>query len=249
MWTTDALVSEAKPWRASVWRVVESQSKVSTMKLVDTLDEQKQLEAIIERSKPALPAACAGLHYLLSTPFRYRPYPHGSRFRRAGQAEGCLYVSDTPDTAIAETAFYSLLFFLEAEGMTLPSVPLERTAFSVRIDAHRAIDLTGPPLDRDASLWTDPTGYAPCQDLADRTRDAGIGALRYRSVRDPRHGMNAAILDPAAIASRQPEASQTWHLFVGRTAVQAFRELPSDAIEFTLQDWSGDPRLARHRPG
>ena len=64
------------------WRVVEAQHVVSTGKLVDAPEEQAALEMLIDSSKPPIPAAeeFAGLHYLLSTPFRYPPLRHGSRF-------------------------------------------------------------------------------------------------------------------------------------------------------------------------
>jgi hypothetical protein len=61
MWTAPALASEARSLSREVWRVVESQSQVATMKLVDSLDEQAILEAELDRSKPAVPVACAGL--------------------------------------------------------------------------------------------------------------------------------------------------------------------------------------------
>ena len=61
-----------------------------------------------------MPPECRHLHYLLATPFRYgSPYPRGSRFRRAGLTPGVYYASGTAGTAIAETAFYRLLFFAE----------------------------------------------------------------------------------------------------------------------------------------
>jgi hypothetical protein len=69
--------------------LVEAQHRISTLKLVDTVEEQQALEQLIEETKPPLPPECAGLHYLLSTPFRYGAvYPVGSRFRRAGLTEG-----------------------------------------------------------------------------------------------------------------------------------------------------------------
>lgn len=244
MWTPDALASETKPWRGPAWRVVESQSKVSTMKLVDNLDEQLLLERVLDRSKPPFPPACSGMHYLLKTPFRYFPYPHGSRFRRAGGTEGCFYASDAPETAIAEIAFYRFLFFFEAEGMKLPGNALEHTAYSVQISSRMAIDLTAEPLNRDARHWEDLTNYSACQDLADVAREAGVDAIRYLSVRDPQRGMNIGVLDSTALVSRQPENQQTWHLFIGEMAVQAFRELANDPIEFKLEKWRADPRIA-----
>ena len=94
MWTPRALASEARAWSGQLWRVVESQSRISTMKLVDTVAEQAFLEAVLDSSKPMIPASCAGLHYLLATQFRYAPYKTGSRFRRAGQRDGCFYAAE-----------------------------------------------------------------------------------------------------------------------------------------------------------
>ena len=54
-----------------LWRGVEAQHRVATMKLVDTLEEQAELERLLEDSKPPLPRGTASLHYLLMTPFRY----------------------------------------------------------------------------------------------------------------------------------------------------------------------------------
>lgn len=245
MWTPVALASEARPWQGPVWRVVEGQAQVSTMKVVDTLEEQELLEQVLDRSKPAIPANCRHLHFLLATPFRYWPYENGSRFRRAGQTDGCLYTSSTPETAIAEQAFYRLLFFLEAPGMRWPGNPMEQTAFSVQVRSGLVIDLTTPPLDRDAAQWTHPTDYGSCQELADAARQAGVEAIRYRSVRDPQRGMNLAVLTPDALVSTQPETLQTWRLFFGPRAVQAFREMPRTAIEFKFEVWAADPRIAQ----
>ncbi|MBP8780706.1 MAG: RES domain-containing protein, partial [Alicycliphilus sp.] len=64
------------------WRGVEAQHVVSTMRLVDSAAEQDLLEQLLEASKPALPATRQPRHYLLLTPFRYRPH-HPSRFRPA----------------------------------------------------------------------------------------------------------------------------------------------------------------------
>ena len=73
MWTLPALASEHRPLAGDAWRVVESQSRYATMKIVDDVGEQDILEAELERSKPAIPEACRHLHWLLATPFRYAP--------------------------------------------------------------------------------------------------------------------------------------------------------------------------------
>lgn len=244
MWTPDALGPEARPWSGTVWRVVESQAHVSTMKLVDTLGEQDLLERILERAKPVIPPEAAHLHWLLASPFRYRPYPHGSRFRRALQPEGCFYAAASVETAIAEQAFYRYLFFLEAPTVTPPQSALEHTAFAVRTMTERGIDLTSPPFDRDGAVWTHPTAYEPCQDLADAARQGGIDVIHYRSARDPRGGMNIAVLAPGALRSAEPETPRTWHLFIRPRTVQAFCEMPRLAMEFTAAGWANDPRIA-----
>jgi len=242
MWTPAALASEARPWQGPAWRVVEGQARVSTMKVVDTLLEQTLLESVLDRSKPAYPPSCAGLHYLLATPFRYWPYPASSRFRRADQREGCFYAATTPETAMAEMAFYRWLFFAEAPGMRLPTNALEHTAFTVQVRAARSLDLTAPPLDGDEAQWSHLTDYSACHALADSARQAEVEVLRYRSVRDPQRGMNLAVLTPAVFVSA-PESPQSWSLFVTARAVQAFREMPPASIEFTLDDWAADPRV------
>ena len=243
MWTAPALASESRPWSGDLWRVVESQSHFNTLKLVDTVEEQALLETELDSSKPAIPTSCAGLDYLLATPFRYAPYPNGSRFRRARQRDGCFYAGERVETAIAEEAFYRLLFFLDAPGTILPANPQERTAFSVPAATDRVIDLTTPPLDRDRAIWEHPTSYVPCQALADAAREAQVEAIRYRSVRDPAGGANIALLTPAAFRRKRPVALQSWRLFLRAATVQAVREMPRLTLEFPFSIWRADPRI------
>jgi hypothetical protein len=244
MWTPAALSSEADPYRGEVWRLVESQSGASTMRITDSLDEQRLLEDLIEEVKPPCPPDCDDLHFLLKTPFRYAPYPHGSRFRRAAQREGAFYAAEQVETAAAELAFHRLLFFIESPGTILPGRPVEHTAFSTLVVTPRSLDLTVPPLDQDRALWEHPTDYGPCQSLADTARQAGIGALRYRSVRDQRHRSNIALLTVKAFASSTPRRQQTWHIFLRPNTVQVWREFPDAAFEFALGDFALDPRIA-----
>ena len=174
IWTPAALLSEGVSFEMRVWRLVEAQHRVSTLKLVDDLDEQALLEDIIEATKPAIPPECRHLDYLLATPFRYgAPYPKGSRFRRAGNTPGVFYACEVPATAVAEMAFYRLLFFAESPDTPWPKNAAEFTAFSAAIGSERAIDLTRAPLSADRAAWTQVTGYAACQTLADSAREAG----------------------------------------------------------------------------
>ena len=244
MWTARALGSEARPLVAEGWRVVESQSRVATMKLVDNLDEQAILEAELEGSKPAVPTGCAHLHWLLATPFRYAPYPHGSRFRRARQRDGAFYCAEVVETAVAETAFHTLLFFLASPGTRLPANPLERTAFHVPVRAASALDLTATPFAAERAAWTHPTEYARCQDLADAARAAGIETIRCESVRDPAARPNLALLSPTAFAAVVPDGFETWRILLRRDRAEAVREMPRTGLSFPYVAWAAtDPRV------
>src|SRR3546814_3979 len=90
MWTPSGLASEARRVEGAWWRVVESQHRNSTLALVDeaSLVDQAILEAEIETVKPVIPAAAARLHYLLFTPYRYRPGYPGSRLSRSRAPPG-----------------------------------------------------------------------------------------------------------------------------------------------------------------
>ena len=245
IWTPAALSSEARAFEGSVWRLVEAQHRVSTLKLVDTLDEQALLEDILDESKPALPPECAGLDYLLATPFRYGAvYPHGSRFRRAGRTPGVYYAALAIETALAEMAFYRLLFFAESPDTPLPANAADYTAFSAAVATQSAIDLTLPPLSRDAAHWTHPTDYAACQSLAEDARTAGIAAILYRSARDPAAGLNLALLTAGGFAAPRPLERQTWRIRLSPLGVQALCDHPPRRIGFSREDFRGDPRIA-----
>ena len=237
------LAALARPAAGLCWRVVEGQHHVSTLALVDSLAEQQRLEELLEATKPPLPPECRGLDYLLATPFRYRPYPAGSRFRRAGATPGVFYAAAEVETAIAEAAFYRLLFFAESPATPFPQNASEHTAFSVRYAAGKAIDLTRPPLARQRRRWMHPVDYAPCQKLAERARDAGIELIRYASVRDPAHRANLALLTCAAFKSKAPLQRQSWRIRVGSSGIQVLRDFPRLSLDFGRAAFAADPRL------
>lgn len=224
--------------------MVETQYKAATLRLTDSLAEQAVLERIIDATKPPLPPECDGLDFLLATPFRYAPHPFDSRFRRANRPDGVFYSSEAVEAAVAETAFLRLLFLAEAPDARFPSRPVEHTAFSVGCKTRKHIDLTRPPLNRDREVWTHPNRYAPCQDLADAAREAGVEIIRYQSVRDPEHRANVALLSPRAFADAAPKLRRTWHVFPRRHAVQAWCESPRLELEFPTAFFAVDSRLA-----
>ena len=244
IWTPAALRSEARARSGTCWRLVEAQHRVSTMKLVDTLDEQAVLEAELERTKPPVPPECRHLHYLLASPFRYGRYPGNSRFRREGFTPGVFYAGEKVETAVAETAFYRLLFFAESPNTPWPANPLEFTAFSIGFKVVAAIDLTVEPLAGDAPAWTHPASYDACLALADAAREAGIDAIRYRSVRDPDGGANLALLTCRAFAAVRPFQYATWRLSLSAAGVAALSDRPARGLQFKLDGFAADERLS-----
>jgi hypothetical protein len=243
MWTPGELLFEAQPFEGALWRMVETQYKAATMRLVDSAAEQAILENLIEEVKPLYPAGCGHLHPLLQAPFRYAPYPQGSRFRRAGQSEGAFYGSLHVRTALAETAFYRLLFLSESPAMKEPERPVDHTAFRVKIKTPHAIDLRQPPFAGSGDALESRDDYAACQKLADDARAINIDLILYASLRD-KGGGNGAVLDPRAFAQAAPKMFENWKLMIRRDVVRAVREFPETCVmEFSRAQFADDPRF------
>jgi hypothetical protein len=193
------------------WRVVEPQHMSSTRPLVDSLEEQELLEQLIDTAKPPLEAGplFRGLDFLLFTPFRYPPLRHGSRFGTRRE-RGIWYGSEAVRTALAETAYYRLVFVEGTEADLLP-LTTALSAFQARVHTAKGVDLAAPPFDRHRGLISSPSRYDISQELGSEMRADGIEAFRYPSARDPEGGANVGLFSPAAFASRRPRAaSESW---------------------------------------
>ena len=113
--------------------------------------------------------------------------------------------------------------------------PVAHTAFQVAV-ATTVVDLQRPPFDADAGLWQHPTDYNATQQLARVARDAEVGGILYRSVRDPSPAWCLALLTPAGFANPRPHAErQTWYLAVTRHEVTLRRE--GEALQFSAMGW------------
>ena len=236
-------LSEPGPRSGKVWRLVEAQHRVSTLKLVDDADEQATLEALIDATKPPVPPECRHLHYLLFTPFRYGARGD-SRFRRAGATPGVFYAAEAVATAVAEIAFWRLLFFLESPALPWPANPLEFTAFRAAFAAERCLDLTAPPYDAREAEWRHPTDCAPCHAIADAARARGCGAIRSRSARDPAEGINISLLTCAAFAHDIPLGRETWRLRLSASGAMAIQDRRDGArLDFGRGAFARDPRV------
>ena len=244
-WTPQEVRSEAKRYAGDAWRAVEAQHVASTMVLCDTLEEQAMLEVLVDEGKPRRPAAAARLHYLLYTPFRYRPSQHGSRFRGPNDP-GVFYAADEVRTACAELGYWRWRHL--ADSPSLEAMPVKpQTVFRVRLAAP-AVDLRRAPFAAARARWSAPDDYAPCQALARTAREAAVQAIRYASVRDPKHAGCVALLDPAGFAKPEPIEQQTWLLSVARERVAWTRlnTLRSEMFEFAA-DWPGRRAATRTR--
>lgn len=206
-WRDEWLAETPRPASALLWRGVEAQHRVATMRLVDSLAEQAELERLLDAAKPPLPADARGLHYLLVTPYRYRS-PHPSRFRAAGEA-GIWYGAKERHTACAEVAYWRWRFLMDSAGLRAGELVTEHTLFQAQARGI-AIDLGKPPWSAAASAWTRRDDYAACQALARAARAAGrVQWIRYASVRHP-GGTCAAVLAPQCLSLPERFRQETW---------------------------------------
>ena len=246
-WTPPAVASERKPFALTLWRAVEAQHVVSTMPLVDTLEEQAVLEAVIDAGKPAVPPDARQLHYLIFTPFRYPATEWGSRFR-GGQDPGVFYGAESIRTACAELGYWRWRFLMDCPA--LPRIDARaQTLFQVGVRSE-GVALDAPPFVEDAAQWTAPDDYGPCQAFARIAREAGVSLIRYTSVRDPEPGICVAVLTPRAFDPQQPLATTTWMLTVRHDRVIWQRDdlRQRDSFEFESAAWQPLPRRTSESP-
>jgi hypothetical protein len=250
LWKRCGAVDNLRRMGGKAWRVVEGQHVVSTRKLVDTREEQEVLEALIEERKPPLgdDPAFRGLHYLLCTPFRYPPLRHGSRF--ASRAEPAIWYGSTRlRTAMAETAYYRLLF-LEGTTAKLDPLVLELSAFRVPYRTVRGVDLSREPFDRHRSTLSSPARYDETQLLGSEMRAAGVEAFRYPSARDDAGGVNVGIFTPRAFTSKLPEEPEGWSAVLTRQAVEFVKKdfFRRRTVRFPREQFEIEGRLPAPAP-
>lgn len=207
IWTRCAGDSEIRELRLDPWRAVEAQHQLSTRKLVASAEEQILLEELIESAKPPMRAG-ARMHYLLTTPFRYPPLAHGSRFATRHE-RGVWYGSDSRDTAFAEVAYYRFVF-REGTRADLGVISTPLTIFRVKARSARAVDLAVPPFASYRHAIASPVRYDDAQTLGAAMREAGVELFRYPSARDPDGGSNVGAFTPEVFGRAKPRELQTW---------------------------------------
>ncbi len=230
---SDEWLGHAAAARRELWRGVESQHRVATMRLVDDLHEQHLLEQLLEESKPPLPPGAADLPFLVATPFRYTS-PFASRFRRAVEP-GIWYGCDEPQTVCAELAYWRWKFLNDSEGLRDAALLTEHTLFQARFKG-RELDLTAPPLNALRSDWRDPHDYSACHRLAAKVRSSAppIAAIRYESARRE-HSACAAVFEPHALSLPSAFRQQTWTCKTSAQLVLFTHD--ADAFQFDARTW------------
>lgn len=213
-WTPAAVSSSARPFDVALWRGVEAQHLVSTLRLAADLASQRILEREIDAAKPALPDALASLHPLLAAPFRYRPLPPGSRFRSPDDP-GVFYGAPEIRTVCAEVGHWRWRgFLMDCPGLdALPATSF--TLFPVKARGQ-GVDLREKPFEADRTDWQDRNDYRATQSFGRVAREAELDLIAYQSVRDPEAGMNVAVLAPKSLRGFSETRQQTWTLVLDR---------------------------------
>jgi len=191
-------------------RIVESQQQIATTRIVDSLEEQFVLESLLEKAKPLLPKQSSHLHYLLSTPFRYPPLKHGSRFGSKLEPS-LLYGSKEVETVLIECSYYRFLFL---SGMSTPPPSAkfitEHTLFTGRYFTNRGLKLQSAAFKKHHKHLMHPADYQASQTMGKAMREGGVEAFEYFSARAKNNGLNIALYTADALVVNEPLSQSQW---------------------------------------
>lgn len=213
-----------------LWRAVEAQHRVATMRLADSLDDQLILEEMLEQSKPKR-APGNSKDYLIFTPFRYSS-KYSSRFRPANEL-GAWHGADTPETVAAEIAHWRWRFVLDSNHSMENRV--EFTFFQAQFSGEE-LNLTEPPWNQFRNIWRDPSDYSQCHRLSTELRqlNASVQSIRYESARDPNNGICQIVFDENALRRPNKNLQQTWVCQTSKSGARLFHD--SDFLEFSFSE-------------
>jgi len=231
-------------YTAMIWRMVEDQENVATLNIVDTMEEQALLEALLDGVKPPYRDGTQGMHYLFKTAFRYPPLRHGSRFGTR-LMPSYFYACEKTVTVLAETAYYRFVFMHDMEEAYEKEIDSSHTMFSATISAKRCLDLGSQEYQTCRMELTHPSQYQFTQQVgrwAVEERDAQV--IRAESARLNGH-YNLAIADPTVIRSSSPKKVQSWLCRSNRQTVSFSSRQEEGVTNFSFDDFCIDGRLPR----
>jgi len=227
----------------SVCRMVETQEYAATTSLVDDLEEQAILEQILDDFKPHYADDTQGLHYLISTPFRYPPLKYGSRFGAITEPS-YFYASETVSTCLAEAAFYRF-YLIDGTEIPFPKmIQSEHSLFFVKVLSTSTLDLTQILDPTTQQQLTDPVSYSLTQQVGQYARQNDIDLLRYYSARSQERGINVAIDNHTIIQSEKPEDKIEYICQLDpQTGILRFSQPRIFPIMFTREQFFVDGKL------
>ena len=215
-------------------RIVESQQQIATTQIVDTLEEQSILESLLEVAKPPLPERSGRLHYLLSTPFRYPPLLHGSRFGQRHE-RSLFYASKSLETLLAEASYYRFVFWSGMrEAPSSSQFITEHTVFGGRYYSDQGVQLQRAPFDQYRTELANPAQYQVTQQLGAAMREQGIEALEYVSARDSDRGINVALYTPDALIVNEPLFAELWLCTTSQNVVRFSNRVVKRVFSFSI---------------
>jgi RES domain len=143
-----------------IYRIVEGQHFIATRKLVDSDEEQRVLEKILDQSKPPVATynSRGELHYLLYTPFRYPPLKSGGRFHTRIE-QSIFYGAEDLKTAMAEIAYRRFEFMRHSSGVFQP-MHVAHAHFTVLVKSATAVLLTNIPFVQYRGNVSHPSSYS-----------------------------------------------------------------------------------------
>lgn len=225
----------------TLFRLVENQEQIATWQLVDSLNEQAELEDMLEEIKPPLPKKSDELHYLLKTPFRYPPLKWSSRFGRVHEPS-IFYGGGSIDATLAESAYYRFVYWHTMEAPPIKNtIPSQHTMFSVDYQTNeKGIKLQEPPFDQYHELIAHPTDYSHAQQLGTDMRKSEVEVFEYPSSRAADHGHCVGIFTTRNFTQNFPQKQVRWFCDLTADTV-TFKSTESGKVwSFSLSDFLHD---------
>jgi hypothetical protein len=220
-----------QPLSMRLYRVVESQEEVATTIITSNSNDQNLLEDMLENSKPKISDALAKCHYLISTPFRYPPLSHGSRFGSILEP-GLFYGSTTIATALAEIAYYRFRFLADmgdSNKVTKHKPQSNHTGFYVNTHSEKGLTLFNKPF---LEMQLDsPDSYHASQPFGSKMRKAGVELFKFKSARKA-GGFNGGCFNHEVIKSKKPCATEHWQCLMLENRIVFQKTLTKDSFEF-----------------
>lgn len=236
IWTQCEGKFKFKNFDLIVWRAIENQNQIATRKLVDSIEEQLLLEELIEGVKPRAPqdAEWRSLHYLLSTPFRYPPLKHGSRFGSRDE-RGIWYGSLEEKTALCETAFLRLRLLNDTTADIRSE--LSYTLFNIPVKSSKSLDLTQAPFEKFKDDISNKQSYGASQLLGRAMRNEKAEIFKYFSARTRDIGFNIGIFSPKVFLRKTPLESsfQRWYVYATKEQVDFISGSFSTSLSYSFK--------------